>query len=242
LKLKNQTIESYLEEAKSNVELQIIKIEKFELQISQLNKKLLEYQEESQSLKKAIKDKDKANIYRILMLQATLVGNIILNAMLLLFVTLSRKEMFGEIVGDIVTLYSSVVKLLRDVLKVTLEFLNNTTESAINVSEHARNGLSMTILIIIFILFVVLIKRLFNVVKGKSNHRAYYHRKGNSYKLFKRLITLDIVIAIYVFILLFYEHIELFISLKSILALWAILSAIGIALWNIKDWINGFRA
>ncbi len=203
---------------------------------------MMKYQESNQELRKIMKNQEKERGEKVLILRAMLVGNMILNIILLLSITLIKKDVVKMIYIDI----SSSLSVLSDKVSGTLDsvfdLINVSIGSMVKVTNSTLNILTIMTVIVILIFIAEMFRIGYNKIKNISKHATYYRYKGNSYKLFKHLISADIPIGVYAAVIVFIEDIKAFMPNVNIFLLWLTISLAGIIFWNMKDWISGFKS
>lgn len=203
---------------------------------------MLKYQESNQELKKTMKNQEKERGEKVVMLRAILFGNMILNIILLLAITLIKKDVVQMIISDINTLLLVLSDEASGTLDSAFDLINVSIGSMVKVSNSTLNILTIMTVIVILIFIAAMFRIGYNKIKNISKHATYYRYKGNSYKLFKHLISADIPIGVYAAVIVFIEDIKASMPNVNIFLLWLTISLAGIIFWNMKDWISGFKS
>jgi len=174
-------------------------------------------------------------------LKMALVGNLILSAILLLFVTIQKKAIFkecGDWFKDRATNLYNFFRWLKDGLyRGTYQLI----EGKLHAGEVGSNLLTILVILLICAGLFMLLKKAKEEFDDKSFHALNYAEKGKPFKIFKSVISVDIAIGLFVACLTFYEPFKKAMPSLNIFTIWLLLTFVGMLIWNGKELIKGFR-
>lgn len=216
--------------------------------ISKLKQSLQREQQEKLKAEKELYEESKAsnsviNNYfdNIQNMKIAFIGNLILSAILLVFIVIQNKPVFVECVqwfkDRAKNLYDFFIWIKDGLYMGTYKFI----QEKFNPGEVGSNLLTILVIIVIAVGVFLLLKKLKDQWDIRSSHVIYYSDQGKPYIILKAVISFDIAVGILVACMTFYEPIKKLMPSFNILSIWILLTLIGLTIWNGKDWYKGFR-
>lgn len=175
-------------------------------------------------------------------LQVLFVGNLLLNVILLYFLTREKKGIFQEcgawFTARANDLYHSL-QWFRDGLYMGIY---TAIKGKLHVGEVGGNLLTVLILVLIVGGLVALLRAYWWKIESiLSNYRCYYTVQGEPYKMLKGIVSADIAIGLFIACLTFYEPFKKLMHGMNIFSIWLMLTAAVLIVWNGNDLIKGGR-
>ncbi len=239
---ENQELKTKFGEIEDNAESLVMQIEASRMQMVTFKEKFEMTGNENRELRQALKKANKAGDKRISLLSVMLYGNVILNVLLLVIFMLDNPKAINEILISGKSIGIGGIKLISDKLQYFYAFLN---EKMCLIFEQSTEMASVYTYVVCVVIVIIIVGIGYAVCKRlirNSNHRCYYKNKGETYVLFKKLVSIDIVIVLYAIYVTQFERINIFFSGENSLIIWGKVAIACLVILNLGDLIKGFES